>query len=421
MNLAAWLSRLENFPSGLHNNSLDTVKSIARKLDLLNFPGKIIIVGGTNGKGSCVVMLEAILHAAGYQTGAFISPHVLRYNERIRYNTEEIDDESICSAFSLINNNLAGNILSYFEFSTLAALAIFKKLKIDILILEVGLGGRYDAVNILDADIAIITTISLEHTKILGDTREAIGYEKAGIMRSNRPVICGDPNIPNSIYDFARNIGAKLYVVNKDFSYEPQDNSWDWQGKKCLKKLPIPKLPMANAATALMAIELLRQDLKIAKKDIMVGLKQAFLLGRLQKVNILHKEIIFDVAHNPESVALLAKNLKSYIAGEKRILAVVSMLKDKDIVSSLQEITPIIAKWYVGKIPGENIRAASNEELVACLLKAGGKNYIVLDNITIALQQAFAEYRIKDTIVVFGSFYAVAECLMIVKNYKDYC
>ncbi len=409
MNLTAWLQYLETLPSGLNNNSLVNVKSIAQTLGLLSFSGKIVTVGGTNGKGSCVVFLEAVLLAAGYTTGAFISPHVLRYNERIRLNGKDIDDATLCRVFAYIDKARADTVLSYFEFSTLAALAIFKKKKVDVLILEVGLGGRFDAVNILDADIAIITTISLDHTKILGNTREAIGREKAGIMRAFKPVICGDADAPKSIYARAKQTKAILYSANKDFFYTKQNGSWCWRfAQTNIKNLPLLKLPIANAATAFMAIKLLQKDFKIPKKAINVGLKKAFLPGRWQRIIVANKEIIFDVAHNPESTALLAQNLEG-LASKERFFAVVSMLRDKDITTTLQPLTKIVDKWYFGVLTGA--RAASAKFLTRSLIKAGGSNFVVLPNVREALQQAIAECGIKDRIVVFGSFHTVAEGL----------
>lgn len=392
IDLTAWLRYLEALPSGLSNNSLVRVKSIAQKLGLLSFSEKIIVVGGTNGKGSCVIFLEAILLAAGLKTGAFISPHVLRYNERIRLNGKDIDDATLCRIFTQIENARGNTVLSHVEFSTLAALATFKKKKVDVLILEVGLGGRFDAVNILDADIAIITTISLDHTKILGNTREAIGREKAGIMRAFKPVICGDDDIPKSIYAAAKRTKAVLYSANKGFSFAR------------------PKLPIASARAALMAIKLLQKDLKISKKAIVTGLKKAFLIGRMQRIIAANREIIFDVAHNPESAVLLAQNLVKR-ASKGYNLAVLSMLSDKNITATLRPLTKIVDKWYLGALTGS--RATSTGQLARCLIKAGASNFVALPTVAGALKQAIAECRIKDRIVVFGSFHTVAEGLRV--------
>lgn len=400
MNLTSWLKYLETFPSGVNNNSLDNIKKVAHKLNLLNFykkySGKIIIVGGTNGKGSCVVSLESILLAAGYRTGAFISPHLLRYNERIRLNGADIDNRNLIQAFRQVEQARADIILSYFEFSALAALAIFKKQNIDILILEVGLGGRFDSVNILDADIAIITTVSCDHTSILGDTREAIGYEKAGIMRAFKPVICGDVNIPKSVSNFANKTKAILYSA------------------PCLKSLKNNSIT-ANTPTVLMTIKLLQQDFKISKIAINAGLKKAFLPGRLQRITIANKEIILDVAHNPEAATLLAQNLAEIKCKSKgHILAVMSMLSDKDITATLKTMAKIIDKWYLGALT--DIRATCTAQLAQCLLKAGGSNFIIFSTIAKALQQAIAECGEKDRIVMFGSFRTIADGLEVITN-----
>lgn len=409
MNLNVWLQYLETLPSGLNNNSLVNVRNVAQKLELLDFSGKIVIVGGSNGKSSSVICLEAIFLAAGYKTGAYISPHVLYYNERIRLNGKNVATATLCQIFAQIEHARADTVLSYFEFSTLAALAICKQQKVEVLILEVGLGGRFDAVNILDADIAIITTISLEHSKFLGNTRELIGYEKAGIMRPFRPIICGDSAIPESIYAAAKSNKSILYSVGKDFFYAKQREKWYWQfSQNGIKNLPLPQLPLASAAIALMVIELLQKDLKVSRKAITSGLKKAFLLGRWQCIKVANKEIIFDVAHNPESAALLAQNLTKHQTSG-RVLAVMSILGDKNITATLQKLTKITDKWYIGGLA--NKRAASVKHLTRCLLKAGGCNFVALPSITAALQQAIAECKRKDKILVFGSFYTVAEGL----------
>ena len=398
MDLTAWLQYLETLPSGLNNNSLVRVKKLAKRLGLLDFSGKIVVVGGSNGKSSCVVCLETILLAAGYTTGAYISPHVLHYNERIRLCGQNVASRTLCRIFAWIDR--AGVELSYFEFSTLAALAIFKEQKLDVLIFEVGLGGRCDAVNILDADIAIITTISLEHTQILGNTKAAIAQEKAGIIRPGKPIICGDANTPETIYLAAKQKNAILYVEGKDFFYTKQDGKWSWQIKDhVVKNLPLPKLPLASVAAALMAVHLLH--FKIARQALIAGLRKAVLLGRWQRVKVAGKEVIFDVAHNPESAALLAQNLS---AG--RILAVMSMLGDKNIAATLQPLKDMVDKWYIGILA--NKRAATVAQLTGSL---EGCNFVVLPNITAALQQAIAECQRKDKIVVFGSFFTVADGL----------
>ena len=414
-NLAVWLQYLDSLPSGLAHKSLNHLKIIAQELDVLSFSSRVITVAGTNGKGSTVAFLESILLAAGFKTCAYISPHLLHYNERIRLNGMAVDAKTLCRAFALVEHHRAkaNIILSYFEYSTLAALVIFKKQKPDFLILEVGLGGKFDAVNIVDGDISIITTISFDHIQILGNTRDAIGREKAGIMRPFKPAICGI-NMPESIYLAARNTKSILYGLNKDFTYFEKEDFWNWCfGDEVLIDLPFTRLPIMDAALALMAIKLLSQDFKILPKTIISGLKNAFLPGRFQRLKISGREIIFDVAHNFEAATLLATNLlKESSSG--RILAVVSMLKDKDIVAILKPLVAIVDQWYVGLL--NNVRAAKEPQLLQCLQDAGIKNFALLPTVAISLQQAIAECQEKDKIVVFGSFYTVAEGLLV-KNF----
>jgi dihydrofolate synthase / folylpolyglutamate synthase len=411
MNLTDWLSYLKSLPSGLANKSLESVKNIARKLDVLNFVGKVITVGGTNGKGSTVIFLEAILLAAGLKTAAYTSPHVLNYRERIRLNGKDIDENTLCQAFSLVEKARANTVLSYFEFSTLAALVIFKGQNPDVLILEVGLGGRFDAVNVLDSDIAVITTISLDHTSILGDTREAIGYEKSGIIRRLKPVVCGE-NMPESVYQAASNLKAQLYCLNKDFSYIRKDGYWDWCfGEKIMEKLPPLNLPITSAALALMVINLLSQNFMIAPSAIVTGLKNAFLIGRFQQLIFAGKNIIFDVAHNAEAMTLLALNLRrDGFCG--RILAVVSMLKDKDIAASLCPLAKVVDRWYLGAL--DSPRAANVLQLSQALQEVGVTNFTVFSTVYESFEQAIAECQEKDKIAVFGSFRTVAEILDII-------
>lgn len=409
MNLNQWLRYLETLPSGLNVRSLKHLKKIAAKLKILKFSAKIITIGGTNGKGSCVTFLESILLAAGYKIGTYISPHVLRYNERIKINGKEIDAKSLCRAFAIIEKIRGNTALSYFEYSTLAALTIFQKQKLDVLVLEIGLGGKFDPVNILDPDIAVISTISLDHTKILGNTRNAIAQEKVGIARANKPIVCGDFNPPHSIYTTTQKIKAPLYCINRDFSYFEKDKYWTWRSsKRIITKLPIPKLPLANAATSLMAIELLKNTLNIPRAAIVRGLQKATLLGRWQQITIANKKIIFDVAHNPEATILLKQNLKKHYPTNK-ILAVVGMLGDKDIKSTFQPLTKLVKKWYLSTV--NSPRSATIQKLEKILTQLGATNFVTTLNIPQALQQAIAECRRKDRIVVFGSFLTVAEGL----------
>lgn len=380
-------------------------------MGLLEFSSKVITVAGTNGKGSCVIFLESILLAAGYLTGVYISPHLLIYNERIRLQGEEIDDKRLVAALALVKNACGKLVLTYFEFTTLAALTIFKSQPLDFLILEVGLGGRFDAVNILESDIAIVTSIALDHTEILGMTREEIGYEKSGIMRFGKVVICGE-NMPASVYLAADSLQVKLYVLNRDFFYLEENDHWHWLSPAvAMKNLPLLQLPVNSAALAVMAVRLLAGGFKILPAAVTVGLKNAFLPGRWQKVIFANKEIILDVAHNPESASLLAANLvKSSSRG--RTLAVVSMLRDKDILNTLRQLGKLIDRWYLGLT--DNVRVAAILRLIKCLRELEITNFIALPTVAASLQLAIAECHEKDRIVVFGSFSAVADGLKVI-------
>jgi len=413
--LQQWLSHQETIPAKYTGDGLANMRKAATNCHLFDaLKNKYIItIGGTNGKGSCVTFLEAILLAAKYKIGAYTSPHLLRYNERIRINGKEVDDNTLCDAFNAIescSNNVEAP-LTYFETGTLAALHIFTQHDLDILILEVGLGGRYDAVNIVDSDIAIITTISLDHIQQLSDNREDIGNEKAGIMRANKPIICGDFAPPQSIYQNAAKIGAQLYCINKDFCYATQSGFWEWEHAKVkFTQLPLPHLPMQNAATALMAIAFMQQRFVIPIQAIQKGLQTACLLGRLQIMQLQNVQIILDVAHNQESAHLLAYNL-TQMPCHGRTIAVTSMLKDKEIAATFLELKNIVNTWHIGIL--DNPRGASQKQLENSANSINLQEIFFYEDVTAAFKAAIATCKPCDRIIVFGSFYAVAEVLKL--------
>lgn len=424
--LADWLQYLYSLPTGLNSPAKNflALKKLATDLKLNKFTAKIITVAGTNGKGSTVAFLESILLQAGLKVATFTSPHLLKYNERIRINGKNISDKKLCAAFNSIEEKynllcrgaVIAPFLNFFAFTTLTALHIFQQQKFDVILLEVGLGGKYDAVNIVDPDIAIITTISLDHTETLGNTRNAIAAEKAGIMRQNKPVICGELNPPKNIFLAAKKTKAYSFCINKDFFYKKENNNWSWEFHKTkIKKLPIPHLPLQNAATTLMAIALLKKDFAISHSAIALGLKKANLAGRFQ---ILQNNIILDVAHNPESAEFLALKL----AEQKcfgRTIAVMSMLKDKDIVATIKPLLEVIDEWYVGIL--QNKRAATKEQLINAfaLLNINLKRRLKPAATVIeAFKNALINKKPDDRIIVFGSFYTVAEILKFL-NKKD--
>jgi dihydrofolate synthase/folylpolyglutamate synthase len=416
-NLADWLHYLEQLHPRTIELGLERVNAVAQTLSLKPFPYPVITVAGTNGKGSCVCFLETILRAAGYRVGAYTSPHLLRFNERIRINGEEIDDASLCEAFQKIESSRTHISLTFFEFTTLAALLIFRQASLDILILEVGLGGRLDAVNWIDADIAVITTIDLDHTDWLGHDRETIGREKAGILRPGKPAVFGDTTPVHSIQQIAHQLSSKLHCLNRDFYYEPTPNGWHWHSlHKIRRNLPPLHLEMQNAASALMVLSLLQTQLPISETAIQQGLQQAKLPGRWQRL-LLPITCIADVAHNPHAARWLARRLQQAPC-RGRTLAVVGMLADKDIKNTLAPLVDSIDAWYVGSL---NVpRGASAQILAETLRLLTNKICYNYSSIELALQQAINTCEINDRILIFGSFHTVeAGVRLLDMNFKS--
>ncbi len=437
--LSAWLTDIE----GLHRQTIELglarVKTVATRLAVLHFPCPIFMVGGTNGKGSCVAFLEAILSKAGYYVGAYTSPHLIRFHERIRLSGSEVTDSQLIQAFEQVEQARGVVALTFFEFTTLAALVVFSKQcvetlekRLDAIILEVGLGGRLDAVNIVEPDVSIVTSISLDHMDWLGKTRAQIGYEKAGIFRKNKPAICGEPNPPQRLLETAKNIGSELYCVNQHFSFklEPysaqKEQSWHWETvekqfpslektlnrphQRNLNHLPIPKLPLQNAATALMALTCLQSRFpKVDAMAISTGLQTAFIPGRYQ-ITQENPQVILDVAHNPGAAIYLAEQLRKQKTSGKTI-AVVGMLSDKDIFETLRPLLPMMHTWYIASL---DVPRGENSKILAYYLDKLGVNADDVhpnDTILSAFRQALQSATPHDRIVVFGSFHAVGPVL----------
>ena len=407
--LHKWLTLLEQRHPRLIDLGLDRIAKVARRLHVTKFSCPVITVAGTNGKGSTVAVLEQMYLAEGYRVGAYTSPHLLRFNERIRINNQEIDDKELCDAFEIVERNLQDISLSYFEFTTLAALVLFQQAQLDILILEVGLGGRLDAVNSVEPDVSVITSISMDHMDWLGPNRESIGREKAGIFRSDKYAICGDPNSPQSV------IRKKNYYQQaKDFYYQENNGSWDWCGpKKTYTALPIPAIQLQNAATALMVTELVQKPLSL--NAIHQGLKKVKVVGRLQIIT-KPKLMILDVSHNPAAIQLLANYLQAHPCAGLTI-AVVGMLADKDILGNLQPLLTQINQWQVGSITAA--RGADAALLTEKLQQLGVKRYHSHASIELAYQHALKESGPLDRLVVFGSFYTVSAVLALLKSGED--
>ncbi|WP_127477463.1 bifunctional tetrahydrofolate synthase/dihydrofolate synthase [Sulfurivermis fontis] len=412
--LAAWLEWQETLHPSTIDLGLERVAAVLRRLHPAPPPFVVITVGGTNGKGSTVAMLDAILRAGGYRVGAYTSPHLLRYNERVRLDGEMVDDAALCDAFARIDAARGDISLTYFEFGTLAALDIFWHAGVDVAILEVGMGGRLDAVNVLDADVALVTTVDIDHAQWLGETREAIAFEKAGIYRGGRPAVYGSPDAPQTLLDHAAAIGAPLFRYGRDFGARPEGEGWRWWGGGQERHaLPLPALrgrsQLQNAAGVLMALAAVAHRLPLDQAQIRAGLLAATLPGRFQ---IQPGEVvrILDVAHNPQAAAELAANLAAMpCAG--RTLAVVGMLADKDMAGALGQLRDAIDHWYAAAL--QVPRGATTAQLTAALAAAGtgAERVTACGDVTAALAQAQAAARAGDRIVVFGSFYTVAEAL----------
>ena len=412
--LAGWLAYLEQLHPSTIELGLERVNRVKNTLGLAPaFP--IITDGGTNGKGSTCAMLEAVLHAAGYHVACYTSPHFLRYNERVRVGLAPASDEDLCRAFAAVEAARDGISLTYFEFGTLAALWLFGQAGIDAAVLEVGLGGRLDAVNAFDADCAVLTSVALDHMDYLGDTREAIGFEKAGIFRAVRPAICAEPNPPESVLRQAREVGADLQRIGHDFGFVTERNQWRFNGRhRSAVALPYPALAgayqLGNAAACIAALDELRARLPVSVNDFRRGLLEVTLPGRFQ---ILPGKptLILDVAHNPHAAAALAGNLGSMpVAG--RTIAVFAMLADKDIAGVVRAMKEAVDLWVVGGITES--RGANVDQIMRVLEGEGlAARAVAGGSVADAYLRAYNAAGENDRIVVFGSFYTVADILRL--------
>jgi dihydrofolate synthase/folylpolyglutamate synthase len=410
--LEAWLGWQETLHPSAIDLGLERPGRVLKALGLAQHKHLLITVAGTNGKGSSVAMLEAILRAAGYRVGCYTSPHLLRYNERVRIDGQPVDDQELCAAFERIDQARGDTSITYFEFGTLAAFDIFQRAALDVAILEVGMGGRLDAVNLLDADVALITAIDIDHCDWLGDDRESIGREKAGIMRQGRPVVCSDPRPPQSIIALASELGAELFLLGRDFGFESHDGRWRWWGGSgSYQGLPIPALQgrfqLRNAAGVLMALACVQERLPVTVQPIIAGLNAVRLPGRFQ---IIPGDVtrILDVAHNPQAAVELAANLAATRCTGSTY-AVIAMLADKDIASVVRAMQGEVDHWFVAGL--DVPRGASAGQLAEILRQAGIGQITVCQRPGEAYAWALAQARAGDRLVIFGSFYTVADML----------
>jgi dihydrofolate synthase/folylpolyglutamate synthase len=431
-NLEDWLLHLE----GLHPKGqagielgLERIRQVKAALGQVQHC-PVIIVGGTNGKGSTCAFLENIIARAGYTAGCYTSPHLLNYNERVRVNGRPAGDDALCAAFARVEaaRRAAGNVaLTYFEFGTLAAWEVFAAAGVEAGILEVGLGGRLDAVNAYEPDVSIVTTIALDHTEWLGPDRESIGFEKAGIYRTGKPALCADPQPPQSLLDHAAAIGADLRLIGRDFGFERargegNENRLQWRwwcragGKVIKRSLAYPGLrgptQLYNAAVALAALEALAGKLPVTMQAIRPGLIETELVGRFQ-VLPGKPAIVLDVGHNPQAVRVLADNLAD-MGFFDRTHAVVGMLNDKDIAGALMPLKGKVDFWHAATLTG--VRGTNSETLAAIIERAqlGGEVFCHTSPAA-AMQVAKGRAAESDRIIVFGSFYTVAGALQALR------
>lgn len=411
-----WLKWQEQFHPRAIDLGLERAASVFKALNPKGIKPLTITVAGTNGKGSCIAFLEAIYRAQGYRVGAYTSPHILKYNERIRIDGLAVSDDLICRTFDRIDRIRKDVSLSYFEFGTLTALDIFWQSELDIQLLEVGLGGRLDAVNIIDSDVSLITSICIDHVDWLGETREAIGYEKAGVFRTNVPAVIGDLDPPESLLQVANKKNSPLFRIKHQFDFQIKKPNWNWQSteSKPCEYNDLPELALKgnhqfrNASSALMTVTLLNNVLPVSEVSIHKGLENAKLNGRFQVIQG-DVPVLLDVAHNPQAVTALLDYLSSDFAG-KKIQAVFSMMKDKDIKGVIEIIKPVINHWYIS--PLNNGRVASELFMQECFSQCEVNNVSKgFSNFSEAFNAAEKNAEANDLILIFGSFFLVSEYL----------
>ncbi len=411
--LSKWLAWQESFHPRSIDLGLSRVRSVYLGLDSASSKPLTITVAGTNGKGSCIAFLSAILRAEGYHVGAYTSPHLLRYNERIQIDGEPVGDAAICDAFERIDRARGATSLTYFEFGTLAALDLFVRSDVDVQLLEVGLGGRLDAVNIIDADSMLVTCIEIDHVDWLGESREAIGLEKAGVFRPGVGAVVGEINPPDSILRYTEKHNIPLYRFGRDFYYRLNGSDWNWvSGDITLNELPFPALPgdhqFQNAASVLQILKLVRERCPVSRQAVCTGLKSVSLPGRFQFIPGA-PSVLLDVAHNPQAAGTLARFIQKNF-DQRRIIAVFSIMGDKDIRGVVENLKPRVSHWLFA--PLSTPRCASEQEIVEIF------SVSCIENITTGFscpEEAFnGAARItsgNDLVVVFGSFFLVAEFL----------
>ncbi len=413
--LANWLAYLEQLHPTAIDMGLDRVRAVAARMAMTRPAPLVVTVTGTNGKGSTCAFIASLLNAQGLKIGSYSSPHLLRYNERVLLSGRGASDAELCEAFAVVEAARGEISLTYFEMGTLAAFWLFERAGLDAVVLEVGLGGRLDAVNIVDADLAVITNIGLDHADWLGNSRESVAYEKAGILREGKPALCGDLDPPQPLLDHANSLSAPLLLRGRDFDLAMGARDWHWRGVDAagapleLHGLPLLTLPMENAALALQAYAMLGLPWDPAR--LARALLQTRVVGRLDSRQVVWNgrriALLLDVGHNPHAAAFLAQRLEQRpVAGTR--LAVFGLLADKDLSGVLDALVPSISNWAVAPLPTSRTQSAT--QLAQALLERGASvsEYATIEQ---ALDAQCARAESVDEILVFGSFYCVAAAL----------
>ena len=420
MDLSQWLEYIQRQHPESIELGLDRVREVATRLGLGRPAAQVITVAGTNGKGSTVAFIQAIAGAGGWKVGAYTSPHLLRYNERVRIEAEEVSDDALVAAFAAVEAARGDTPLTYFEFGTLAALWLFQRASLDLAVLEVGLGGRLDAVNLVDADVAVVTTVDIDHADWLGSDRESIGYEKAGIARAWKPLVLGEVDPPSSVLRHAYAIGANAIRLGSDFFHEPVDAAhWRWREVGAELRLPAPRLAAppqrANASTAIAALRALPRALPEAA--FAQGVATATLPGRLQCLQRDDVEIVLDVAHNPQAARELAAWLRR--RSPAPTVAVFAALADKDAAAMVQALAGQVGHWYLAGLE----QAGRGQEVDSLAARLDGTVAGVATGVSSgdarvadALARAIAAVAPGGRVLVFGSFHTVAEALQALRS-----
>ena len=413
--LGEWLAYLEQLHPSAIDMGLDRSREVTNRMGLQKPAPRVVTVTGTNGKGSTCAFVASLLQAQGLKVGVYNSPHLLRYNERVQINGVEVSDEQLCEAFVAVEAGRGITSLTYFEMGTLAAFWLFERAQLDAVVLEVGLGGRLDAVNLIDADLALVTSIGVDHVEYLGNTRESVGFEKAGIFRAGKPALCGDLNPPHPLLDKAAQLGCPLFVRGRDFELERADQVWHWQGRDAqgqvveLRDLPLLDLPMENAALALQAYAL--TDLPWQPERIIEALLGTQVIGRLDRRQFdWHGKtlnLLLDVGHNPHAAEYLARRLAQRPVVGRR-LAVFGLLADKDLDGVVSQLAPAVEHWAVAPLNTARTRPATEVEAA---LRGLGASVSAYGSVVAALEAQCERATVEDEILLFGSFYCVAEAL----------